>query len=57
MEDFEMYVISKGLKLTDVDEVIINEYCSELFYDLEDEDDLNKLNALEQEIRNKYLGE
>lgn len=57
IEDFEIYVISKGLKLTDVNERIINEFCTEIFYDIEDEEDINKLNALEEEIRNKYLGE
>jgi hypothetical protein len=56
MEDFEMYIISKGLKLEQIDEQIINDYCSDLFYDLEDSEDLDKLNILEEEIRSKYLG-
>lgn len=57
MEDFEMYVISKGSKLADINEQIINDYCTEIFYDIKDEEDMEKLNRLEEEIRNKYLGE
>ena len=55
IEDFEMFVASKGLKLSEVNEQIINEYCTDIFYDVEDEEDIDKLNELEDEIRKQYL--
>ena len=57
IEDFELFVTSKGLKLSEVDEQIINDYCTDVFYDVEDEDDLNELNAVEEQLRKQYLGE
>lgn len=54
LEEFEMYVFSKGLKLEEITEDIINEYCTDIFYDVESEEDLEKLNKIESEIR-KYL--
>lgn len=56
-EDFEMYVISRGLKLDDIDENIINDYCSSLFYTIETEEDLEDLNNTETELRTLYLKE
>lgn len=55
IEDFEMFVASKGLKLSEVNEQIINEYCTDIFYCVEDEEDIDKLNELEDEIRKQYL--
>lgn len=55
IEDFEMFVASKGLKLSEVNEQLINEYCTDIFYDVEDEEDIDKLNELEDEIRKQYL--
>lgn len=61
MEDiiryFELYLFDKNIKIKDVDENVINEYCSELFYDLEDEEDLDRLNQIEEVIRKYYLKE
>lgn len=55
VEDFETFVTSKGLKLSEVDEQIINDYCTDIFYDVEDEEDINKLNEIEEQLRKMYL--
>ena len=57
LKDFEMYVHSIGLKISEVDENVINDYCTGLFYDALDEDDIEELNEIEEELRKIYLGE
>ena len=57
LKDFEMYVHSIGLKLNEVDENVINDYCTGLFYEAVDYDELEELNELEEELRKIYLGE
>ena len=57
LEDFEMFVISKGLKIEEVDENIINEYFTGWFYAIDNEEDMNAMNDLEDKIRMIYLGE
>ena len=57
IKDFELYLFEENIKIKDVDENVINNYCSELFYDLEDEEDLDRLNQIEDVIRKYYLKE
>lgn len=57
LKEFELYVYSKGLKLDEVTEAVVNEYCSDIFYDVEDEEDLERLNEIEDLIRKNYLKE
>lgn len=57
IKDFELYLFGENIKIKDVDENVINNYCSELFYDLEDEEDLDRLNQIEDVIRKYYLKE
>ena len=57
LKEFELYVFSKGLKLKDVTEDLVNEYCTDIFYDVEDEEDLEILNEFEAYVRTIYLKE
>lgn len=57
LREFELYVFSKGLKLKDVTEDLVNEFFTDLFYDVEDEDDLEELNEFEDLVRKNYLEE
>lgn len=54
LKDFKTYLEDNGYSEKDVDGQIINEYCTDLFYDLEDEEGLDNLNETEEVIRNHY---
>lgn len=55
LADFQLYLDDNGY--TNVDEDIINDYFTGLFYDIYSEEDLDDLNRAEEIIRHKYLGE
>ena len=57
LKEFELYVFSKGIKLDEINEDIVNEYCTDIFYDAEDEEQLEELNEIEDLIRKTYLKE
>lgn len=57
LKEFELYVFSKDLKLDEITEDVINEYCTDIFYKVEDEEALEKLNEAEKVLREMYLGE
>ena len=51
--DFSNYL--KNNNIENVSEDVINDYFTDLFYELEDEYDLEEINKAESFIRNKYL--
>lgn len=57
LKEFELYIFSKGIKLDEINEGIVNEYCTDIFYDVEDEEQLEELNEIEDLIRKTYLKE
>lgn len=54
LKDFRTYLEDNGYSEDEVDGDLINEYCTDLFYDLEDEEDLDNLNETEEIIRDHY---
>lgn len=54
LKDFRTYLEDNGYSEDEVDDDLINEYCTDLFYDLEDEEDLDNLNETEEIIRDHY---
>lgn len=54
LKDFRTYLEDNGYSEDEVDDDLINEYCTNLFYDLEDEEDLDNLNETEEIIRDHY---
>lgn len=54
LKDFRTYLEDNGYLEDEVDDDLINEYCTDLFYDLEDEEDLDNLNETEEIIRDHY---
>lgn len=54
LKDFRTYLEDNGYSEDEVDNDLINEYCTDLFYDLEDEEDLDNLNETEEIIRDHY---
>ena len=54
LKDFRTYLEDNGYSEDEVDDDLINEYCTDLFYDLENEEDLDNLNETEEIIRDHY---
>lgn len=52
-KDFKIYLDDNNIKSVNEDD--INDYFTGLFYDIEDEDDIELMNRAEEYLRDKYL--